>query len=227
MEKKYFMPNNHLFPLSAAEFDARIRFNTKYVSDNLTKWGIDPLKYEPVQTCTADWPVVYEKAMNRQTRSQVDVLARKERQKLITKVFGNFIRENVVNNPLVTDEDREALGITIRDTVRTPMPVPATIPVATIGISTPLQHIIRIKDSESAGTGKPKGVMGCEIFRKIGDEPPKNTSELSFIAVCTRNVYTVNYSFEERGLFVYYRMRWINTRGEQGPWSEIVNVIVP
>ena len=47
-----------------------------------------------------------------------------------------------------------------------------------------------------------------------------------YIAVCTGNYYVARYDGNQAGLTVYYWLRWVNTRGEYGPWSTTVSSII-
>jgi hypothetical protein len=56
---------------------------------------------------------------------------------------------------------------------------------------------------------------------ELGDPtPPVDPSELTFLAVYTRSPYTREYPGSEGGKQAHYMLRWVNTRGETGPWSE-------
>jgi hypothetical protein len=43
----------------------------------------------------------------------------------------------------------------------------------------------------------------------------------------TRTPYTFPFEYDQRGQTVYFALRWENTRGEKGPWSEIHSTIIP
>jgi hypothetical protein len=70
-------------------------------------------------------------------------------------------------------------------------------------------------------------VHGAEILYEIRDEPPATAEDLrhSSFATKTRMVYT--FTEAERGKKVYFAARWENTRGEKGPWSDVVSAIIP
>lgn len=39
--------------------------------------------------------------------------------------------------------------------------------------------------------------------------------------------HTLTFDENQRGKTVYFALRWENTRGEKGPWSQIVSSIIP
>jgi hypothetical protein len=70
-------------------------------------------------------------------------------------------------------------------------------------------------------------VHGAEILYEIRDDAPALAEDLrhSSFATKTRMVYT--FTEAERGKKVYFAARWENTRGEKGPWSDVVSAIIP
>jgi hypothetical protein len=73
---------------------------------------------------------------------------------------------------------------------------------------------------------KPDGVMGCEIWVKVGDPAPTDPEQLQFLGTDTRTPYVAEYSGEDAGKVAHYMLRWVNTKGEQGPWSQTVSATI-
>ena len=46
------------------------------------------------------------------------------------------------------------------------------------------------------------------------------------VAVDTRSPYTRDYPGSEGGKQAHYMLRWVNTRGETGPWSETATATI-
>lgn len=123
----------------------------------------------------------------------------------------------------VTDAQRQALGLRVRSTSRTAVPTPTSRPIATIDTSQRLRHTISFVDENTAGSrAKPDGVSGCEIWMKVGEPSPADPDELRYIATDTRSPYVVEFEASDTGKMAYYMLRWVNTRGERGPWSRTV-----
>lgn len=74
---------------------------------------------------------------------------------------------------------------------------------------------------------KPPGVQGCEIREQIGGTPPTNPNTMAYLATETRMPYRADFEPEDIGKTVYFALRWVNTRGEPGPWSQVYPAIVP
>ena len=129
-------------------------------------------------------------------------------------------------SPHVTDDERRALGITVKDETRTMMTAKAA-PTSSIGMvdtSERLRHTIRFYDEATPNKrAKPEGVMGCEIWVKIGDLIPTDGLQCQFLGLDTASPYVVEYEGKNAGLKSHYMLRWITTRGYKGHWSEIVS----
>lgn len=137
----------------------------------------------------------------------------------------NLVRK-VQASSLVTDDQRRAMGITVRDstpTANTAATLSATRPIGVVDTSMRLRHEIKFFDeSTPTSKAKPKGVMGCEILVKIDGTPPLDVSECQMIALDTASPYVAEYGGEQAGKTAYYMFRWVNTRGEKGPVSGTV-----
>jgi hypothetical protein len=49
---------------------------------------------------------------------------------------------------------------------------------------------------------------------------------LDFLAVDTRTPYTAVYDGADGGKTAHYMLRWVNTNGEKGPWSETASATI-
>lgn len=78
----------------------------------------------------------------------------------------------------------------------------------------------------SAIRAKPAGMLGAEIWSKLGGAPPTDDSDVTFLALDTRSPDLVDYTAAESGQIAPYMLRWINTRSERGPWSETVSATI-
>ena len=72
-------------------------------------------------------------------------------------------------------------------------------------------------ESTPTRKAKPAGVLGAEIWVKIGPTPPVDPGELTFLAVDTRTPYMTEFDGAEGGKTAQYMLRWINSKAETGP----------
>lgn len=136
----------------------------------------------------------------------------------------------VINgNATTTNTDRSDAGLTVRADGRTPAPVPDTAPTMQ-KIDTSSRLILRLFFADSATPdkrAKPAGVHGCDIRQQIGGTAPTDPAAMHQVAMETRSPYRADYDVADIGKTVYFALRWLNTRGEPGPWSEFFTAVVP
>jgi hypothetical protein len=131
-------------------------------------------------------------------------------------------------NHLVTDADRDNLGIPIHKTTHTPAPVATTVPDHYTDTATPRRLLFHYYDQgKKKSKGRPDGQQGIEMIWAILSAPPTKIEELIHSVFDTRTPLMLEFDEDQRGKVVYFCMRWENTRGEKGPWSEIDSVYIP
>jgi hypothetical protein len=127
----------------------------------------------------------------------------------------------------VSDNDRRAMGIAIHDTTHTPVKPPKLYPEFMIDSSIIRCLIILFWDLGSKSKAKPYGVHGAEIRWAILDHPPASVEELVHSNFDIRSPFELMFDESERSKTGYLCLRWESTRGEKGPWREIVMAIIP
>jgi hypothetical protein len=117
----------------------------------------------------------------------------------------------------------------VPDPEPTPVPEPVTWPVVILLDSGTIMRLgLHYKDSDSLKSqAKPSGVHGAEIRWAILEAPPTTTDDLIHSEFSTRTPHTFIFEENQRGRTVWFRLRWENTRGEKGPWSELYSAIIP
>lgn len=221
------MSNSDFIPGSDGEYNMWQDGLVKNTELNLITWGIPEDDFAKVKLVQTNWVSAFSKASNKQNRTAADVTAKDDARYDYEKVIRPFVAQWLSNNSKVTDSDRTRMGLTVKSGTRTPAPAPTTCPVGIIDFSVRQQHTIRYYDEASAhSNAKPDGVHGCEIYMKVDGDAPKDASELTYVATCTAAPYTVKFDGSKAGKTVYYWLRWVNTRGECGPWSSTMSGMV-
>ncbi len=130
-------------------------------------------------------------------------------------------------NSLLTDADRARLGVTVPDTTPTPAPVPTTHPIAQIDVSQPLRHTGTVRDEATPNRrAKPKGVHGVEVHYQVGGAEPTDPQQMLTLGIFPNSTFVKDYPLADAGKLVFYYLRWINKRGQPGPWSELVSATI-
>ncbi|MDP3442499.1 MAG: hypothetical protein Q8T08_06510 [Ignavibacteria bacterium] len=173
------------------------------------------------------WAIAFAKASNKQNRTSADVQGKDDARISYVKELRGFVAQWLASSNKVSNSDRERMGLTVKTGSRTPVPVPLTLPMGNIDFSIRLQHTISYYDEATPRSkAKPSGVHGCEIWMKIDGNAPTDASELSYVATDTNSPYTTPFEGKHAGKIVFYWLRWVNTRGERGPWSSTISAIV-
>jgi len=214
-------------PSPDGDFDAwQINFIT-YASANAAALGLDPLVDIPPLTAaqgvwTSDYPANTAAQAAAQSARQAKDVARGGLEGVIRPLVARLQA-----SPDVDDAERQALGIPVRDAIPTATDVPKTRPVVSVDTSQRLQHTIGFADEATpTRKAKPAGVRGAQVWVKIGDPAPVDPSELTFLATDTRTPYVAAFDGADANKVAHYMLRWENTRGETGPWSETASATI-
>jgi hypothetical protein len=220
------MDKTDVIPEPDPDFDIwQLNFITM-IEGNTTTWLIPADNFTALKAKQTGWNTAYAKAKNLRTRSTADVQDKNDARAVYEKALRGFIAEHLAFNSKVTDGDRERLQIRVHTGARTPVGIPGTFPVGSIDASTNQRHKISVVDSETKKKGKPAGVHGFEIWRKVGGDPPTDDKDYTYVVTDTRSPHTIEYGLADIGKKVYYRFRWVNSKGQAGPWSNLVSAIV-
>ena len=131
-------------------------------------------------------------------------------------------------NNKVSDASRDAAGVHVHKSTRTPVHPPTTPPVGFVMASDRLEHTLSFSDSSTpTRRAKPAGVTGCEVYLFIGDDTPQSPSRYTFRLLATRTPQRIDFADEDAGKTANYLLRWVNTKGEHGPWSQIISATIP
>ncbi len=125
-----------------------------------------------------------------------------------------------------TDLQRGALGITIPSGPGPAAPAPSSRPVVSADTSERFRIRLAWTDLASGNKAKPDGVMGAEIYMKVGGAPPVDETECNFVALDTATPYTVEFAGADANKTAYFMARWVSTRGQKGAFSETVAATV-
>jgi hypothetical protein len=214
-------------PGADGDFDAWQDNFITYATANAVALGLDPLvDIPPLTTAQTTW--TGDRAANTaaqaaaQSARQAKVAARGGLEGVIRPLVARLQASAAVN-----DFERQALGITVRDTIPTPVGPPITRPVVSVDTSQRLQHTIGFADEATpTRKAKPDGVRGAQIWVKIGDPAPVDPNELTFLATDTRTPYVAAFDGADGNKVAHYMLRWESTRGEPGPWSETASATI-
>ncbi|MBU0717320.1 MAG: hypothetical protein KJ749_03650 [Planctomycetes bacterium] len=217
---------NDYIPRGDAEFNSWQANFVTYANANLVNLGLVIGDLTTILIAQLSWTPSLTAHIAAQANAQ-SARATKDGNRTTLESQIRALVRRLQASPSVSDAERAALGITVPDTGATAAASPTTRPVCEVDTSQRLRHTIDFTDEGTpTRKAKPAGVLGAEIWVKIGPTPPVDPSELTFLAVDTRSPYTRDYPGSEGGKQAHYMLRWVNTRGETGPWSETVTATI-
>jgi len=214
-------------PQNDAEFNLWQASFTEIIEPNLALWGINPDDFKALKAIQTSWITAFAKASNKQNRTRADVQSKEDARNLFEAAMRQFVAQWLSSNPKVLKSDKERMGLNVKQNSHKPVPIPASCPVGNVDFSVRLQHTIHYADEMTPRSkAKPAGVHGCEIWSKIDGSAPVDSDELIYLGTNTSSPYNTTFEGKHAAKTVYYWLRWVNTRGETGPWSRGINAMV-
>jgi len=175
-------------------------------------------------------------ACKQSERRPVDVLAKNVAKAKFVKGLRNFTQGYLSRNVKVTEEDRSLLGLPQRDTIPTSVPVPVTPPTGVLAY--PAKGLMEMRDIRPAAD-KPdaRAGYGVRIYYGIVGTPsetnrfriaerPKTGDDLPHSVFTRRKRQLFDFA-GENGREVFFCMRYENSKGQPGPWGDIISAHIP
>lgn len=214
-------------PANDAEFNSWQGNLVNITDSNVAAWGINVDDFTKLTADQVVWQKAYSAAEIKKARNEGDVQGKVSAREVYEKAVRAFVKQWLSFNTRVSDRDRELMGLTVKSEERTPVSKPTTVPVGKIDFSKRLQHIVHFVDEATpTRKAKPEGAHGCEVWVKFGGVAPVEPSELSYVSTSTRTPCIATIEGKHAGQIAYYWLRWVNTRGEHGPWSNTISATV-
>jgi len=190
-----------------------------YANANLAALGLVAADMAPITAAQTTWATAFPAHVAAVNAAKAAKQAKDEARAAYVAVIRPLVRR-LQASAVVSDAEKASLGITV---AQTPAPIgpPTTAPICTIECGNRLQQTLRFNDSATpTRKAKPQGVIGVEIWNKVGSTPPSGEADLRFVAVDTSSPYVMSFDSADGGKTNYVWMRWVSPTGERGPWGE-------
>ena len=126
----------------------------------------------------------------------------------------------------ISNESLSTAGLDAYDTEPTKSGSPTSAPFALVDFGK-LRHTIRFRDTATPDSDKkPDGIMGAEIWLKIGGESPVDNTDCQYLATDTATPYLNTFGAADAGKTAWYLLRWVSKNGDKGDWSESVGATI-
>lgn len=190
-----------------------------YANANLAALGLVAADMTPVTATQTGWTTAFPAHVAAVNAAKAAKQTKDEARAAYVGAIRPLVRR-LQASAVVSDAEKASLGINVRATPA-PIGAPTTAPIVSIECGNRLQQTLRFVDSATpTRKAKPAGVLGVEIWSKVGTTPPAGESDLRFVAVDTNAPYLMDFDSADGGKTNYVWMRWVSPTGERGPWSE-------
>lgn len=214
-------------PNSEADFLVWAKQFVNQVSAHPELYFLDAARVTELETELAEFQTAFDDAV----AARDEALAATRTKQSVRKSFENNARvatKMIQANDKVTDASRDAAGVHVPKQTRTPIAAPTTFPVGFVMATDRLEHTLSFSDSATpTRRAKPAGVTGCEIYLFTGDDTPQSVSKYTFSMLSTRSPQQISFDDVDAGKTANYLLRWVNSKGEHGPWSQIISATIP
>ena len=203
----------------AANFDTRITATP-------TAFGLVAADATAFHGLAADFATKLATATNPSTRTKVTI-QQKDISRAALRAKARALARVINAYPPITNAQRADLGLTVRDSVPSPIPAPATQPVVNIEGSGGGVSVLRLADETAPlRKAKPQGVFGALIYTKIDGAAPVTPDDAKFSGVATKTTHTVSLPDGSAGKRLWIQAQWMNERGQAGPTSVVTSALI-
>lgn len=202
-----------------------LNFNTKIGADP-TAYGLSADDATALNTLTVTWSAAFTAAKGDSTRSPVTIAA-KDTARANVEGRARELAIRIQANPAVTNEQKTALGITVRKTGKTPVPVPASSPVLIYVASTPLEMTFQFRDQNTLDfKARPFGAIMLQVsvwITPVGTAPSGPPTKQFDV---TRNPFAAEFDAGDVGKMATFIANWKNAKAELGPDSVTLQRVI-
>lgn len=134
----------------------------------------------------------------------------------------------VHGNSAVSDADKLLAGIVPRNFTRNPIPIPSTLPIIDLQVASIGIHQLVFADTVTPTLrAKPEGVTAGQLFQDITAIGIGGVlANARIIGTFTKTPMVIALNAGDNGQLATYWLRWINLKGEVGPFSAATTAVV-
>lgn len=212
-------------PRGEAEFFEWQNNFVDLVSTNAAAWNITPAELGVLTALQTDYLPKYDVANKSKstTRTSQQVLAKNASTKEYKKGVRKFVKQHIAFNDAVTDDDRLALKVTVRDTVRTPSGTPVTVPDLFLDTLKGSRVKVNVRQQPDANgvskRGKPDDASAFEAAVWVGANPPDDPELCPRKERSGKTSLILAFTPEDVGKTILVWVRWIGLNGQKGSWN--------
>ncbi|MDR2823607.1 MAG: hypothetical protein LBB41_00235 [Prevotellaceae bacterium] len=197
------------------------------VSTKTGKFTLTSDEVNKIKSLAAEWSKQYGFYKDLSTRTSVVILEKNNARKALTSFLRFLIDKYISGNDLVTDADRETLGLTIKDVDPTPIHIPDFVPELDMDSKKGGEVVLRLNYPEhEKKRAIPFGANGFEVYILWG-ETVNDETKFNFLTLASKNPFRIQFpELTNVGKKVNFLVRFYNNKSQVGKWSNIVTGIL-
>jgi len=207
-------------PAKDADFWTWAKSTYVYISNNLEDWKI-PSPSDSIDPLMGAFDIRYQKIISGAPITKGDYVAKREARANLVKAWRNYIQRHVAKNDLVTNADRQNMGLNLYSP---PVPIPAPAHHVSGELTFPALGTLRIVNIKPTSDFDDKR-SAFSVQIKFGYERPVLPDDLPNDRITKRKSLRLDLR-EHRGKPVFVCMRYINQKGQTGPWGTMLEGFV-
>ena len=219
--------NANYVPRNDKTFLAWIRNIVAYADLNFTRWKVGKPSDEFVALIN-DFETKLLK-MDDPNHGSVDTRKKNDTRQALEKEARAFVQGYIAKNPMVTNDDKESMGLPIYDTTPTSVNVPLGQAVASVEYLG--GQVLQVFISHVNGTPMDeKANYGCQIYYDVfaeSDPQPASGENLTRHTFTRRKKEVIRFTPSDVKKTAYFCIRYENSKGKPGPWGPMVSAIIP
>ena len=199
---------------------------------NKVAWGIPDAAVTALSDRRVEFEPLYHKSQDKGNRTSGDVFRHRSSRKLYEKEIRVFAKSYLMFNPLVPDEKKLAMGLTIRDIEPTPRGKITGIPMVGLKVigGGDIEVRCRLEKDQTRPSMHPLAdAIECKyILIPKGEMPPKGQEDAKKTQVSKKARFTISLGDEQAGQRFYGFFRWVNLTNpaNSGPWGNAQTVVI-
>ncbi|MBI4833331.1 MAG: hypothetical protein HY811_00725 [Planctomycetes bacterium] len=184
-----------------------------------TAWGIMPAAVTALVARRASYEPLYTKSQNKGNRTQADVLAHRQMRELYEKEIRAFVKTWLMFNPMVMDQDRRRMRLTVRDVEPTPRGKITSFPIigliAVGGGSIEVRARVTTDQTRSSMHSLADAVEVRYTLVPKGEMPPDDPESCPKNQVSKKARFSIACGVKNAGDTFYGFFRWVNLTNPQ------------
>lgn len=210
-------------PAKLDAYKAWIDNFSNLISAAPTTYGLVAGDAVSIAALVATFDAAYALSNSKSTRTPVTVNQTQVARNNASNTIRGYVRI-ILANAGVSDANKTALGLVIRDVHPSAIPAPGTAPVLGLTGATPGVLTLTFRDTGSSlkSRAKPSGVTSLELYCFFGTTAPASPAATPFLELHTRSPFAVNVPGDDVGKDAFFYGRWLNGKGQPGPWSALL-----